>query len=141
MPIAELARRPGVSLCSLLQAVGIDAEPQDCEWAEIELKYQGYLAREKQAATRLAQLEDLALPPTLRYEDLSTLSYEAREKLRSQRPSSLGQASRIPGVSPSDLQSLVFEVLKARTSVGGRVSRETPESARSAVSEPGSATA
>jgi len=52
----------------------------------------------------------------MEYRGLATLSYEAREKLQSSRPASLGQASRIPGVSPSDLQNLVMEVLKLRRS-------------------------
>lgn len=128
-PISELARRPGIALRPLLHAAGIDVGPEDCEWAEIELKYEGYLVRERQAAARLAKLEDLALPAALRYEDLSNLSYEAREKLRSLRPNSLGQASRIPGVSPSDLHSLVLEVLRLRSRTEPQsdgVSRETP---------------
>ena len=54
------------------------------------------------------------LPSDLAYEKLLTLSFEAREKLLRTRPISLGQASRIPGVSPSDVQSLVMEVLKLR---------------------------
>jgi tRNA uridine 5-carboxymethylaminomethyl modification enzyme len=54
------------------------------------------------------------LPETLPYRSLLTLSYEAREKLHQARPVSLGHASRIPGVSPSDLQNLVVEVLRLR---------------------------
>jgi tRNA uridine 5-carboxymethylaminomethyl modification enzyme len=59
---------------------------------------------------------EFALPDGLVYEGLTTLSFEARQKLAVARPGSLGQAGRIPGVSPSDLQSLVMEVIKLRRS-------------------------
>jgi tRNA uridine 5-carboxymethylaminomethyl modification enzyme len=61
-------------------------------------------------------MDGFALPDGLEYDGLTTLSYEARQKLAIARPDSLGQAGRIPGVSPSDLQSLVMEVLKRRRS-------------------------
>ncbi len=116
MRIADLSKRPGLLLHLLLGAAGIDTDPEACEWADIELKYAGYLEREREAAARLSQMEGFSLPGSLEYPRLATLSYEAREKLHSARPSSLGQASRIPGVSKSDLQSLVMEVLKLRNS-------------------------
>ncbi len=112
--VAELGRRHGVSLRHLLAMGGVDVDPEACEWAEIEIKYAGYIARERQAAARLSQLEGFTLPDGLDYTALQTVSFEAREKLQAARPASLGQASRIPGVSPSDLQSLVIEVVKRR---------------------------
>jgi tRNA uridine 5-carboxymethylaminomethyl modification enzyme len=112
--LADLARRPGVSLGSLLRAVGVDAEEHEWRWADIELKYSGYLARERTNARRLSELDDFALPEDLPYRDLRTLSFEAREKLSAVLPVSLGHASRIPGVSPSDLQNLVAEVARLR---------------------------
>jgi len=128
MRVADLAKRPGLPLHALLGAAGRGTDPDACEWADIELKYAGYLARERQAAARLSQMEGFSLPGSLEYPALATLSYEAREKLHSARPSSLGQASRIPGVSRSDLQCLVMEVLKLRNSAtwSDDVSRETP---------------
>jgi tRNA uridine 5-carboxymethylaminomethyl modification enzyme len=111
--VAELARRPGVPLDALLQAAGIEAVGE-YRWADIELKYEGYLAREHAAARRMSELNDFVLPRALAYRTLLTLSYEAREKLHQARPASLGHASRIPGVSPSDLQNLVVEVLRLR---------------------------
>jgi tRNA uridine 5-carboxymethylaminomethyl modification enzyme len=125
--IAELARRPGVPTHQLLRAAGIDADEETVQWADIELKYSGYLARERATADRLSQMEEFVLPQGMEYRSLQTLSFEAREKLSVARPSSLGQASRIPGVSPSDVQSLVIEVLKFRRRSGAAVSRETPE--------------
>jgi len=114
--VADLARRPRVSTAALLEASGVDVATEDVEWADIELKYGGYLARERAAAGRLSQLDEFALPDGMEYEGLMTLSFEARQKLAVARPDSLGQAGRIPGVSPSDLQCLVMEVLKRRRS-------------------------
>jgi tRNA uridine 5-carboxymethylaminomethyl modification enzyme len=112
--VAALAKRPGVPLRSLLSRVGEVVDGETCEWADIELKYSGYLTRERATAERLARLESFSLPEDLEYQALNTLSFEAREKLAAHRPASLGQAGRIPGVSPSDLHSLVVEVLKLR---------------------------
>jgi tRNA uridine 5-carboxymethylaminomethyl modification enzyme len=112
--VADLARRPGVPIDALLRAAGVEVVEDESGWPDIELKYAGYLAREQATAQRLSEMNDFALPETLAYRSLLTLSYEAREKLQQVRPASLGQASRIPGVSPSDLQNLVVEVLRLR---------------------------
>ena len=120
--IADLARRPGVSLGRLLAAAGVEVPPDDLVWAEMELKYGGYLARERSAARRLEEMEGLKLPESLDYRSITTLSHESREKLDRVRPGTLGQAGRIPGVSPSDLHNLLFEVVRRGK---GPVSRET----------------
>ena len=112
--IAELVRRPGLQLSRLLQLAGIEVPAEEALWGEVELKYGGYLSREMEAAHRLSQMEDFVLPEEMDYRSLATISYEAREKLDRLRPASLGQAGRIPGVSPSDLQNLVVEVLRRR---------------------------
>lgn len=113
MRIAELAKRPRVALGELLALAGVMTDGDE-EWAEIEIKYGGYLARERDAAGRLREMEDFSLPASLPYGELTALSFEARQKLDAARPQSLGQAGRIPGVSPSDLQALVLEVVKRR---------------------------
>ena len=117
--VADLVRQPNLALKGLLQAVhGVDFGPAGDEaWvsAEIELKYEGYLAREREAAKRLAELTSFSLPPDLPYAEMKSLSTEARQKLSATRPGSLAQAGRIPGVSPSDLQNLVFDVIRRRT--------------------------
>lgn len=112
--ISELARRPGVSLEQLLVGAGhpVDAEP--AEWAAIELRYGGYLERERQSAKRLASMDQLRLPADIEYSGLQGVSFEAREKLALVRPPTLGHAGRIPGVSPSDLQNLMFEIVRAK---------------------------
>jgi tRNA uridine 5-carboxymethylaminomethyl modification enzyme len=112
--ISELARRHGVSVFELLQVAGQEVDHELAEWADIEFKYDGYLKRERSTASSLGRMDAFGLPSDLDYNGLLTLSFEAREKLQRSRPTSLGQASRIPGVSPSDVQSLVMEVLKRR---------------------------
>jgi tRNA uridine 5-carboxymethylaminomethyl modification enzyme len=127
MRIADLARRPGVSLTALLSSVGIERPDDEAGWADIEFKYSGYLARERLAVAKLTQMEEFAIPPDLEYRDLSTLAFEAREKLHAVRPETLGRASRIPGITPSDLHSLVLEVTRRRSPTRTPpVSRETP---------------
>jgi tRNA uridine 5-carboxymethylaminomethyl modification enzyme len=116
--VSELACRPGVPTIDLLRAGGVEVSDEDCQWADIELKYAGYMERERMTARRLSELSDFALPDSIAYRSLLTLSYEAREKLHAARPISLGHASRIPGVSPSDLHNLVVEVLRSRRQPG-----------------------
>ena len=97
--------------------MGADLSEAALTAAEIELKYDGYLAREREAAGRLEELASFTLPHDLRYVELTSLSTEARQKLDRIRPTSLAQASRIPGVSPSDLHNLVMESLRWRRRV------------------------
>jgi tRNA uridine 5-carboxymethylaminomethyl modification enzyme len=115
----ELARRPEVPLFELLECAGVAVQREDVAWADVELKYEGYLARERAAAARLARMDDFVLDSAIDYQSLKSLSYEGREKLHLLRPATLGRASRIPGVSPSDLQSLVMEVLKRASGAAG----------------------
>ncbi len=117
--VASVVRRPGVSLRALLEAAGVTvtAEAAAVVSAEIELKYDGYLAREREAAGRLAELAAFALPADLPYVEFKSLATEARQKLDRIRPTSLAQAARIPGVSPSDLHNLVVETARWRRRV------------------------
>ena len=118
--ISDLVKRPGVSLLSLLNASGSAPEAEDGDAltsVETQIKYAGYLERERDAAHRLAELAEFRLPMDLPYRELRSLSTEAREKLDRIRPESLSQAGRIPGISPSDLQNLVLEVVRRRKSV------------------------
>jgi len=112
--VARVVRRPGVTLGPLLAATGRgDGLPLEAvEAAEVELKYEGYLARERAAAQRLAELADFTLAADLPYPEFRSLSIEAREKLQRVRPASLAQAGRIPGISPSDLHNLVLEAMR-----------------------------
>ncbi len=114
MRVAELAKRPGLSLGRLLDLAGVEHDGAHVEWAEIELKYAGYLGREREQAGKMAQMEDFQLPGDLEYRDLQSVSFEAREKLSRVRPTTLGQAGRIPGVNPSDLQGVVLAVIRRK---------------------------
>jgi tRNA uridine 5-carboxymethylaminomethyl modification enzyme len=114
--VAELAKRNELTLAGLFEVCGVGAAlPADAlTSAELELKYAGYFVREREAAARMARLGDFALDVGLPYERYTTLSIEARQKLAAVRPTTLAQASRIPGLSPSDLQNLVLEVERGR---------------------------
>jgi tRNA uridine 5-carboxymethylaminomethyl modification enzyme len=123
--LARILRRPGVAAEALAAAVGgaplegngnaaVDGAAEALVTAEMELKYEGYLARERGRAETLRRQADFALPDDLPWGELASLSYEARQKLERVRPATLAQAGRVPGVSPSDLQNLVMEVRKRR---------------------------
>ena len=134
--IAEVVRRPGVGLAELLDAADCELsdEPfvsEAIHSAETELKYAGYLERERAAAARLAELAEFRLPSDLTFESLAGISYEGREKLVAHRPTTLAQAGRIPGVSPNDLQNLVLAVMRTRRGV----SRETGSVAGAATAD------
>lgn len=112
----ELARRPGVTLAALFAATGegVDFHPEAVVTADLELKYAGYLLREREAAARMARMGAFALPAELPYPAFRSLTTEARQKLGALRPASLAQAGRVSGVTPADLQNLVLEVERWR---------------------------
>jgi tRNA uridine 5-carboxymethylaminomethyl modification enzyme len=124
--LATLLRRPFVDVHRLVETADLspfadDPAPELVEaltGAELELRYEGYLGRERARAATLQRQEGFPLPDDLRYAELGSLSTEARQKLGRVRPATLGQAGRIPGISPSDLQNLVMEVRKQ--AAGGR---------------------
>jgi tRNA uridine 5-carboxymethylaminomethyl modification enzyme len=126
LKVSDLARRPGVPLATLFDGVGIACILDEVGWADIEFKYGGYLARERAAVAKLTQMDQFPIPSDLEYRELRTLAFEAREKLHALRPETLGRASRIPGISPSDLHSLILEVARRRSFLRtAGVSRET----------------
>ena len=116
MRVAEIAKRQNVSLASLFDATGVGEglEREALITTELELKYAGYFTRERVQAEKMKRMGDFPLPPALPYEELRSLSTEARQKLGALRPRTLAQASRVPGVSPNDLQNLVLEIERRR---------------------------
>jgi tRNA uridine 5-carboxymethylaminomethyl modification enzyme len=78
------------------------------ESAEISVKYEGYINREKALADKLNRLEHIDIQRKFDYSTLKSLSTEARQKLTALQPATIGQASRIPGVSPADIQVLLI---------------------------------
>ena len=109
----QLLLRPDVNLSSLAQSIPTLASqlatyPEDTmEQAEIQIKYDTYIRKEKELVERMTSLEDLRIPESFNYERIGALSTEALQKLKKIKPSTLGQASRISGVNPSDLQILL----------------------------------
>ncbi len=84
--------------------------PEDIQTAEIEMKYEGYIRKEQELVEKMNRLEEVRLNDQIVYEDLKSLSSEAREKLTRLRPRTIGQASRISGVSPSDISVLLVHM-------------------------------
>jgi tRNA uridine 5-carboxymethylaminomethyl modification enzyme len=115
---AELLKRPRVGAQELVRSVEGAFEEEGLEdvltAVEVEIKYEGYVSREVERASRLKAQADFVLEEMLPYREFVTLSFEAREKLNRVRPSNLAQAGRIPGVSPADLQNLIMEVKRWR---------------------------
>ena len=93
-------------LCNFLNKNKISEEA--IEQAEIKIKYGGYLDKEEETAKKLKKLEDIKIPQDFNYDKLHSISTEAKEKLSSLKPNSIGQASRISGVSPSDINILLI---------------------------------
>ncbi|MBR3250852.1 MAG: tRNA uridine-5-carboxymethylaminomethyl(34) synthesis enzyme MnmG [Erysipelotrichaceae bacterium] len=104
----ELLRRPGVKLSRLLDHIGIDYDENIANQVEIEVKYEGYIEKEKKEAERMLKMDAVKLPDDIDYLNVDNLALEARQKLDKIRPSSLGQASRISGINPSDIQVLAI---------------------------------
>ena len=111
--VQQLLLSPGISLsdlCRNVPAVGSvlsTYEDDVLEQADIQLKYGAYIQKEKELVDRMSQMEDLAIPDNFNYDRVQALSSEARQKFGKIRPSTLGQASRIAGVTPSDVQILM----------------------------------
>jgi tRNA uridine 5-carboxymethylaminomethyl modification enzyme len=106
--LEELVARPDFSLARLRQYQGLPAlDAQVVEQIEIGLRYQGYLRRQQAEIDRARRLEERCLPRDLDYRTIRSLSSEAREKLEAVRPITLGQASRVPGITPSDVSLLL----------------------------------
>jgi tRNA uridine 5-carboxymethylaminomethyl modification enzyme len=115
--LAQLARRPEVSLADLaifferLKDVDQDIILQ----VEVELKYAGYIDRQMEMVGRFKRIENFSLPEDLNYSDIRGLSREACEKLTRIKPKSLGQASRISGITPAAISLLSIHLRRIKT--------------------------
>ena len=114
--LADLIMRPNITIAGLAEAVPALTEAIDkitrvreevVESTEINIKYQGYIERERIAADKLQRLDGIRIPKDFDYDKLQSLSTEARQKLNKIQPSTIGEASRIPGVSPNDVSVLL----------------------------------
>lgn len=116
--LVDLILRPQITIMSLVPYIDAlrhevekledDRRDEIIEAAEILIKYQGYIDREKLVADKIHRLEELCLPSTIDYASMKSLSTEARQKLEKIRPVTVAQASRIPGISPSDINVLLL---------------------------------
>ncbi len=111
---AQVILRPNISLQQLITALPELSEEmaeyprETLEQAEIQLKYGVYIEKERELVSKMTHLENLAIPDNFNYDRISSLSAEASQKFRKIRPRTLGQASRISGVNPSDVQILMI---------------------------------
>jgi len=109
----QLLLRPDIDLSALKKHVakiekGLDAfNRETLEQAEVQIKYEVYINKEQELVERMSQLEDLSIPENFNFDNLKSISTEARQKFNRIRPRTLGQASRISGVTPSDVQVLM----------------------------------
>ncbi|WP_301859234.1 tRNA uridine-5-carboxymethylaminomethyl(34) synthesis enzyme MnmG [uncultured Megasphaera sp.] len=114
----DLLRRNDVTYDELRKVFPLPSLPADvCEEIEIMIKYEGYIERQMEQVEKMNRLEQKLMPEGIVYADIETLSGEARQKLDAIRPRSLGQASRISGVSPADITALLI-VLEQRKREG-----------------------
>jgi tRNA uridine 5-carboxymethylaminomethyl modification enzyme len=117
--ITSLLTRPHINLQDLLlvcpeaKIAADTAAEEDADvliQTEVQLKYEGYIEREEEQANKLARLEDLMIPEKLSYDDIKSISLEAKEKLKKIKPRTIGQAARVSGVSPSDVSVLLIHL-------------------------------
>jgi tRNA uridine 5-carboxymethylaminomethyl modification enzyme len=111
--VARILLRPEIELEDLMEALPklqrelAHFSKETTEQASIQIKYEVYIEKEKELVERMGQLENLVIPETFDYKKIAALGNEAREKLIKIKPSTLGQASRISGINPSDVQILM----------------------------------
>ncbi len=119
---ARLLARPEVALANLHELSGrVGSLPADVtETVEIEVKYRGYMARARSQIERMASLEETRIPGGVEYLSMAGLSTEAAQKLSRARPETVGQAGRVPGVSPADLGVLMIHLKAGRRTGGGQ---------------------
>lgn len=116
--LVELVKRPQLSIMMLagalsrlrkeIEKIEEGRREEIVEAAEILIKYGGYILRERELAEKQTRLEYVKIPDTMNFDEITAISTEARQKLSRQRPATIGQASRIPGISPADINVLLL---------------------------------
>jgi tRNA uridine 5-carboxymethylaminomethyl modification enzyme len=111
--LAQLVLRPGVGVKQMIDHADVLKKEfemytdLELEQAEIQMKYDVYIEKEKEMVERMGQMEDLEIPATFDFDRVQAIGNEAKEKLKKIQPRTLGQASRISGINPSDVQILM----------------------------------
>jgi tRNA uridine 5-carboxymethylaminomethyl modification enzyme len=123
--VAQLLRRQGANYKTLLEALGVESvqDIETYEEIELQIKYSGYIKRQIQQIGRFKKLESKLIPMAFDYDETSGFSREVREKLKKVRPESIGQASRISGVTPAAM-SLLLVALEKYKNVSSRANAE-----------------
>ena len=115
----QILKRPEMTYRKMMEALGCPSFDEEAvEEMEITVKYEGYIARQEAAVRKAARMENEKLPPDMDYLSLDGISTEARQKMDKIRPLSLGQAARIPGVSPADISVLMVYVKQRKGKKG-----------------------
>lgn len=109
----DLLKRPGVKLADIQQYLGFGIDPSIYQQIEIEVKYEGYIVKAKKEASRMVKMEKMRLDENTDYSKVENLRLEARQKLNQTKPRTLGQASRISGINPADIQVLAIYMKEA----------------------------
>ena len=110
LTVADFLKRPEVQLKELMPLMNKDISlyiPGVIEQVEIQIKYEGYLKKQQREAQELEKMENFIIPENVDYDQVEHLAIEARQKLKQVQPRTIGQASRISGVNPSDLAVLM----------------------------------
>lgn len=111
--LEEILRRPEINYADIAKAApNGDVPPDVAEQVEIAIKYHGYIQRQEMQIRQAGKMEEKAIPTTIEYKNIRALSREAAEKLARIRPTTLGQASRVPGVTPADVAILAVSINK-----------------------------
>ena len=126
MTAGRLLKRPEIRIADILEAAGLEMDEEMAAIAEMQIKYEGYIERDLERIKKMKRMESRRIPESFDYAGVSGLKNEAREKLERIRPETLGQASRISGVDPSDislvavrLEALSRREARARAGAGG----------------------
>lgn len=109
-PVLNLLKRPGITIKTILDILDEDYDEQVSPIIEMEIKYEGYIARDAEKIRKMDKMESKTIPVDIDYRNISGLKNEAREKLLKIKPATIGQASRISGVDPSDISILLVYI-------------------------------
>ncbi len=110
----DLLKRPGIISRELYACLGKDVDEELADKCDIDIKYEGYIAKARREADKLKAMEDQILGMDFNYDEVDNLSLEGRQKLEKFRPATMGQASRISGVNPADLAVLAIAIKQGK---------------------------
>jgi tRNA uridine 5-carboxymethylaminomethyl modification enzyme len=108
--LGKLLKRPGIRLDNFRDSVGLEANDIISAIVEMEIKYEGYIAKERERIERVHRMEKKAIPEKLDYDAIKGLKSEARDKLKKVVPATIGHAMRISGVDPTDISILLLHI-------------------------------